>query len=77
MTAKTDEVIEDKAEPDEAERQCDSANLASGAGFSPNDPLYLRQTALHVAAGLRAPGHTRAAEVLSDAQAFFAFLKGE
>lgn len=36
-----------------------------------------RHTALHMAISIKPPGHTKAASVVEDAQAFEAYLKGE
>lgn len=49
----------------------------NGYGWTPEQQAEQRRmTALHSACGLRAPGHSKASDVLADAKLFDAFLSG-
>lgn len=73
MSKEQPEVVDAGAGYDAVEVR--SVTCTNGA-YKPS-PSDLRHTALHMAISIKPPGHTKAASVVEDAQAFEAYLKGE
>lgn len=75
MSKEQIEVIDDASLSQKAQADQCTANSANSA-YTPS-AADLRHTALHMAISIKPPGHTKAASVVEDAQAFEAYLKGE